>query len=328
MKLREPGLGALAARSCVVLSPPSWRSRVLGMAPRRLLPPEKIGSFAVLLRRCVPGRRHPLPPRRAASSEKLYLETIGAGVGWIDYDQDGFLDAFFVNSGATPHFKPPAPRSRLSTATTATARFTDVTEKAGLSVGPGLVPLRRRGRRLRQRRLPRSLRVGLSPLPPVPQHRQRTLRGRDRRGRGREPGRLGDGGGLLRLRPRRQARPARHQLRPIRHGAQRRLRRSDAQVASLLPSRQLSRDLTEALSRQRGRHLRGRHRAGEAREPRRQEPRRRPGGPGRRRLDRRLHRQRHAAELSSTSTRATAPSRTRATARGPGSAKTARPRRA
>ena len=46
---------------------------------------------------------------RAASVEKLYLETMGAGVGWIDYDGDGLLDAFFVNSGATPHFQPSTP---------------------------------------------------------------------------------------------------------------------------------------------------------------------------------------------------------------------------
>lgn len=75
---------------------------------------------------------------RAASSEKLYLETMGAGVGWIDYDQDGFLDAFFVNSGATPYFKPPAPPQPALYRNNGDGSFSDVTEKAGLSVGPGL----------------------------------------------------------------------------------------------------------------------------------------------------------------------------------------------
>src|SRR6202044_2660083 len=46
---------------------------------------------------------------RAASPEKLYLETMGAGVAWIDYRQDGYLDAFFVNSGYTPFFHPKDP---------------------------------------------------------------------------------------------------------------------------------------------------------------------------------------------------------------------------
>src|ERR1700674_167191 len=43
---------------------------------------------------------------RAASEQKLYTETMGAGVAWIDYNQDGWLDAFFVNSGFTPFFHP------------------------------------------------------------------------------------------------------------------------------------------------------------------------------------------------------------------------------
>jgi hypothetical protein len=34
---------------------------------------------------------------RAASEQKLYTETMGAGVAWMDYNQDGWRDAFFVN---------------------------------------------------------------------------------------------------------------------------------------------------------------------------------------------------------------------------------------
>ena len=43
---------------------------------------------------------------RAASDQKLYLETMGAGAGWIDYNQDGYLDAILINSGYTPFFHP------------------------------------------------------------------------------------------------------------------------------------------------------------------------------------------------------------------------------
>jgi hypothetical protein len=74
---------------------------------------------------------------RAASKEKLYLETMGAGVGWIDYDQDGFLDAFFANSGATPQFKPASPPQPALYRGNGDGTFTDVTVKAGLAVGPG-----------------------------------------------------------------------------------------------------------------------------------------------------------------------------------------------
>jgi len=75
---------------------------------------------------------------RAASAEKLYLETMGAGVGWLDFDQDGYLDAFFANSGATPHFKPDDPPQPALYRSNGDGTFTDVTAQAGLRVGPGL----------------------------------------------------------------------------------------------------------------------------------------------------------------------------------------------
>lgn len=74
---------------------------------------------------------------RAASLEKLYLETMGAGVGWIDYDQDGLLDALFVNSGATPEFQPPSPPQPALYRNLGDGAFEDVTERAGLAVGDG-----------------------------------------------------------------------------------------------------------------------------------------------------------------------------------------------
>ena len=74
---------------------------------------------------------------RAASKEKLYLETMGAGVGWLDYDQDGLLDAFFVNSGATPEFQPGTPPQPALYRNLGDGTFVNVTEKAGLAVGPG-----------------------------------------------------------------------------------------------------------------------------------------------------------------------------------------------
>src|SRR5271167_1594959 len=43
------------------------------------------------------------------SDEKYYLETMGTGVAWIDYDQDGLMDLYFVQSAATDLYKPPQP---------------------------------------------------------------------------------------------------------------------------------------------------------------------------------------------------------------------------
>ena len=50
----------------------------------------------------------------AASPEKYLIETMGSGCGWIDYDQDGLLDLYLVNSAATKAYKPAHPlRSAL-----------------------------------------------------------------------------------------------------------------------------------------------------------------------------------------------------------------------
>jgi len=69
---------------------------------------------------------------RAASPEKLAVETLGAGVGWLDYDQDGFLDAFFVNSGYTPLFHPPKPPQPALYHNNGDGTFTDVTARSGI----------------------------------------------------------------------------------------------------------------------------------------------------------------------------------------------------
>ncbi len=69
---------------------------------------------------------------RAASAKKMYVETMGAGVAWIDYDQDGYLDAFFVNSGYTPLFHPPQPPQPALYHNNHDGTFTDVTAKSGI----------------------------------------------------------------------------------------------------------------------------------------------------------------------------------------------------
>src|SRR5664280_2255446 len=43
------------------------------------------------------------------SDQKYYLETMGTGVAWLDYDQDGLMDLYLVQSGATDAYKPAKP---------------------------------------------------------------------------------------------------------------------------------------------------------------------------------------------------------------------------
>jgi enediyne biosynthesis protein E4 len=69
---------------------------------------------------------------RAASTEKLFVETMGSGVGWLDYDQDGLMDAIFVNSGFTPLFHSgPEPQPALYH-NNGDGTFTDVTSQSGI----------------------------------------------------------------------------------------------------------------------------------------------------------------------------------------------------
>lgn len=67
-----------------------------------------------------------------STDEKYYLETMGTGVGWIDYDQDGLMDLFFVQSAATDLYKPPHPLRSALYHNNGDGTFTDVTEKAGV----------------------------------------------------------------------------------------------------------------------------------------------------------------------------------------------------
>ena len=45
----------------------------------------------------------------AHSSERHLPETVGAGCAFLDYDNDGWLDIFLVNSGPSDFFAPAAP---------------------------------------------------------------------------------------------------------------------------------------------------------------------------------------------------------------------------
>src|SRR5215510_14934818 len=47
-----------------------------------------------------------------AQSDARHLpETVGAGCAFIDYDNDGWMDIFFVNSGSSDFFTPTRPLS-------------------------------------------------------------------------------------------------------------------------------------------------------------------------------------------------------------------------
>jgi hypothetical protein len=69
-------------------------------------------------------------------SPEYYLpETTGAGCGFLDYDNDGWMDIYLVNSGGCDFFKPNPPLRNALYHNNRDGTFTDVTEKAGVIGG-------------------------------------------------------------------------------------------------------------------------------------------------------------------------------------------------
>ena len=68
----------------------------------------------------------------AATSEKYLIETMGAGCGWIDYDQNGLFDLYLVNSAATKAYTPNKPPRSALYRNNGDGTFTDVTAQAGV----------------------------------------------------------------------------------------------------------------------------------------------------------------------------------------------------
>jgi len=66
------------------------------------------------------------------SEEKYYLETMGTGAAWLDYDQDGLMDLYLVQSAATDAYKPTRPLRSALYHNNGDGTFTDVTSKAGV----------------------------------------------------------------------------------------------------------------------------------------------------------------------------------------------------
>ena len=71
----------------------------------------------------------------AMSPERHLPETMGPGVAFFDYDNDGWMDIFLVNSGGADFYQPKAPLRHALYRNNRNGTFTDVTEKAGLAGG-------------------------------------------------------------------------------------------------------------------------------------------------------------------------------------------------
>ncbi len=71
-----------------------------------------------------------------AMSPNRYLpESMGPGAAFLDFDNDGWMDIYIVNSGRCDFWKPEKPIRNALYRNNRDGTFTDVTEKAGVSGG-------------------------------------------------------------------------------------------------------------------------------------------------------------------------------------------------
>ena len=70
-----------------------------------------------------------------ATPEKYFIETMGGGGAFLDYDRDGRMDIYLVNSGATRYHKPKTPIRNALYRNNGDGTFTDVTEKSNAAGG-------------------------------------------------------------------------------------------------------------------------------------------------------------------------------------------------
>jgi hypothetical protein len=71
----------------------------------------------------------------AHSSERHLPETVGAGCAFFDYDNDGWIDIYLVNSGASDFYTPTTPLKNALYHNNHDGTFSDVTDKAGVAGG-------------------------------------------------------------------------------------------------------------------------------------------------------------------------------------------------
>lgn len=125
--------------------PPSWSRpsrrtmlRLLAGAGGSLLLPRGLrATSATALFEEVPAERSGITfvHENAMSPERYLPETMGPGCAFLDYDNDGWMDVYLVNSGPADFYTPKTPLRNALYHNNRDGTFTDVTEKAGVGGG-------------------------------------------------------------------------------------------------------------------------------------------------------------------------------------------------
>src|SRR3954451_6121259 len=71
----------------------------------------------------------------ARSKEHYLPEALGPGCAFLDYDNDGWMDIYLVNSGPSDFYRPARPVRNAFYRNNRDGTFTDVTDKAGVAGG-------------------------------------------------------------------------------------------------------------------------------------------------------------------------------------------------
>jgi hypothetical protein len=71
----------------------------------------------------------------ARSAARFLPESLGPGCAFLDYDGDGWMDIYLVNSGPADFFKPSRPLKNALYRNNRDGTFTDVTDQAGVAGG-------------------------------------------------------------------------------------------------------------------------------------------------------------------------------------------------
>src|SRR6201993_2933915 len=118
---RRDFLSKMVAGALLVPGWPGFIMPETSQFPFEEIPPEKSGIRWV--------------HSNGRSPEKYLPETSGAGCAFLDYDNDGWMDIYLVNSGKCDFFSPPRPLRNALYRNNRDGTFTDVTEKAGVGGG-------------------------------------------------------------------------------------------------------------------------------------------------------------------------------------------------
>jgi predicted NUDIX family NTP pyrophosphohydrolase len=136
------------------------RSRIQRIVPRSAIPPSRRDFLRLLglagvstaagwpflspLAAAPPPLFEEIPPtvsgitwvhENAMSANRYLPETMGPGVAFCDYDNDGWADIFMVNSGVCDFYQPKTPLRNALYKNNRNGTFTDVTDAAGVAGG-------------------------------------------------------------------------------------------------------------------------------------------------------------------------------------------------